>query len=245
LSDRVALAINDALLHSATRNALKLRDDFILLASHELRTPLTALSLQIQLLQRRAKGLNGLVDQLSESASRLSRLVEEMLKLALLARGDAEVNPCRLDLSRLVRDVAGKRSEDIGPVTIMAGRGVSGHWDRQKMEEVIECLLCAANTLSNRKSIHVHVSRSQERARLVVSVGAASRGKEAPRRFPSGESTRTAEQLGLGVYVAHEIVESHGGHFQLRGDLGKDFAFIVDLPLDAAKATVSRRSASA
>ena len=49
-------------------------------------------------------------------------------------------------------------------------------------------------------------------------------------RFERAAPAHHYPGLGLGLYVAREIVEAHGGHIRARGEPGKGASFVVELP---------------
>src|SRR5205085_2507187 len=114
IAARAALAVDNAILHAATVNAVRVREDFISIASHELRTPLTPLNAQLQLIERMVKRgdvnahetqLMKLVSMSRHDLGRLSQLVENLLDISRIGAGKLALHLERTDLAALVHRV--------------------------------------------------------------------------------------------------------------------------------------------
>jgi PAS domain S-box-containing protein len=238
LADRTALAISNAIFHHDTRNALRLRDDFILLAAHELRTPLTSLKLQVQTLEKRVQdpALARMVKGAAESTARMASLVERMLEMAGLASGSLQLMPEPTDLSVIVKDTLARYRERIQAsgsiLSLTLEAAVIGSWDRSRIDEILEALLKWALAISHGKRIQVLLARERECARLELRIGDSLTQGGRLQQMVGFDREITIEQLGLGVYIAQELIEAHGGRCRLQGEMGKQFAFIVELPLE-------------
>jgi signal transduction histidine kinase len=247
LADRTALAISNAIFHLQTRNALRLRDDFILLASHELRTPLTALSLQLKYLEKKYRDgrasadagvMSRIVSRASESVSKLSTLVQDILEMADLASGEIDLIREPTDLAGLVTDLVKLRCPNLGALDcqwrLETMQPAVGEWDHTRIEELVGELLdlCAASGRS--RLVRVSVLQKGDRARLELRVGTVL-GESRLQHLAGPERRVSIERLGLGIYVANEVIEAHGGWFRFYGNLGKEFAFIIELPLAAGR----------
>ena len=91
------------------------RDEFLSIASHELKTPLTALKLQAQVFKRNAmkdkdlyyskEKVNQLIDQMETQATRLSKLVDEMLDVSRIRSGLFNLNKIHFNLSQQLLNI--------------------------------------------------------------------------------------------------------------------------------------------
>lgn len=231
---------------------LKSRDVFITLVSHELNTPLTALKLQTQLRNRHlnAKGMSAfpfdrikkLFDDDVRQVDRLSRLVEDMLDMASLKSGEVFLRPEKIDLSLIIRNAAKKFTAQLAQAgcefTILANEDVEGEWDSYRIEQVFNNLLSNAMKYGAKKPIHVQVTKSANSALLIIQdygEGIALQNQE--RVFYQFERASSGEVsgLGLGLYIAKEIVKAHHGSISLESKLGEGSRFTVELPLNFHK----------
>jgi two-component system sensor kinase FixL len=111
---------------------------------------------------------------------------------------------------------------------------VRGRWDRFRLEQVITNLVSNALKYGNGKPVRVTVESDADRAKLVIEdqgVGIAPEGLN--RLFEPFEQVGPPGQyggLGLGLYIARQIVESHGGSIDVTSEPDKGSMFTVDLP---------------
>jgi PAS domain S-box-containing protein len=237
-----------AQLYRKAQEEIRERDEFLSIASHELRTPVTALQLQLQMLQRAAErgsvelpaSLTGKMDALERQTRRIAALVNELLDLSRMRLGRLELKLEDLDLAEVVRETV-SHLVDVGarptsPITLRAHGPASGRWDRLRLEQVVTNLVANAIKFGEGRPIlvDVDVDAAGERARLSVSdlgIGIAQ-GDHARifQRFERAVPSQHFGGLGLGLYVARQIVEAHGGRIVLESAPGQGTTFVVDLP---------------
>ena len=238
----------ERLLHEA-REALRIRDEFLNIASHELNTPLTPLRLQVQLLRRRLEdptlatnpklqGLPRLLDIANHSVERLEKLVSELLDVARIGSGKLSLALDDVDLTTLAREAADGLQHALTAagctVDLIADEPVVGQWDRFRIEQVFVNLLANAIKYGMGKPITVGVRRVGPRAEIWVEdhgigIPRADQGRIFE-RFERAVSSRSFGGLGLGLYIARQIVEAHGGTIHVRSEPGEGATFTVELP---------------
>ncbi|WP_198142985.1 GAF domain-containing sensor histidine kinase [Stigmatella aurantiaca] len=248
LAARAALAVDNALLYSASQEAVKLRDEFLAVASHELKTPLTPLNLRLQSLRRELDRRGAPVDSarvqehvaaLQRQCKRLGTLVDSLLDVSRLEAGVLVLDLEFLDLVALARDVISRFAPQAArtgtPLTIEAGEPIVGHWDRVRLEQVVSSLLSNALKYSVGHPIHIRVERSPMGARLTVrDEGIGISPEHLPRIFERFERAVSSEHfggLGLGLYLTRHLVEAFGGTIHATSEPGLGSTFQVDLPL--------------
>jgi PAS domain S-box-containing protein len=248
-----------ALLVREAQEEVRQRDEFLSVASHELRTPVTALQLQLQLLQRagRAAGaglpapLAGKVEALERQTRRIAVLVNELLDVSRLRLGRLELRPEPLDLAEVARDAAAQLADEGARhgsrLAVVAGQPVLGRWDRTRIEQVLTNLLANAIKFGQGKPIAVAVGLAGEMARVEVrDEGIGIEAEDLARifgRFERAVSTQHFGGLGLGLYIAREIAEAHGGSIDVASTPGRGTTFTVELP--CAPPEVARGAARA
>jgi PAS domain S-box-containing protein len=243
LTQRRALE-EERLQRARAEEAVRLREEFLLIASHELKTPLTTLQLDLYGIQQDLNGdwskVSRKVDRANRSVARLSALVESLLSVSRLAQGKLTISPARMDLAETVvqvvegmREQAGKAGCDL---TIDASSPILGNWDRLRIEQVVANLLVNAIKYGAGSAIEIEV-RSAE-ASAVIEVSDHGPGVEQAdllrifQRFERASSIRHYGGLGLGLYVSREIVEAHGGSITASNRPGGGARFAVRLPTD-------------
>ena len=96
---RAGVAVENARLYHATRESLRLRDEFLSVASHELKTPLTSLQLQVPGLRRNLAKAPLTPEKLAAKVATIDHQVERLGKLAesLLDVSRASARPLHLE----------------------------------------------------------------------------------------------------------------------------------------------------
>lgn len=245
VAERAGVAVHNAGLYQRAIAAIQLRDEFLSVAGHELRTPLTALLLQAQSLARssqepsQGERAKQRAERLTRSAARLSKLVDELLDVTRITSGRLQLSPESLDLGELVSEVLQGASEQIersrSPVRCSGGEGLRGAWDRHRLEQVVMNLLSNALKYGNEQPITITLTREDEQAVLRIrDHGIGISVEDQARifgRFERAVSPRNFGGLGLGLWIARQIVEAHGGTIEVWSVQGQGSEFTVRLPL--------------
>jgi signal transduction histidine kinase len=228
------------------QDAVRVRDEFLSVASHELKTPLTPLTLQIDEFRRllqKSPGADPTLLPVLESAKRqtrrLSSLVEDLLDVSRITSRRLVLRLEQVDLCELVRETADRfrpQAESAHSQLVVKADGpMIGRWDRLRIDQVISNLLSNAIKYGLGKPITVRVERVDETARLIVrdeGIGiAAEHVGRIFGRFERAVSSRHYGGLGLGLYIARELVEVHGGCILVQSEAGAGSTFTVLLPL--------------
>jgi signal transduction histidine kinase len=243
LAHRIAFALENARLFQETKQAVSARDEFLSIASHELRTPLTALTLLMQRWQL-ANERNGTSDSRSllvrsvRQVQRLTTLVENLLDVSRLASGRLTLSPEKLDLTELSREVANRLREEAAqahcPLHFEAREPVIGSWDRMRIEQVLTNLFTNAIKYGAGKPIEIQVASEGGVAVFRIrDHGIGIDGHRLPfifDRFERAVSSRDYGGLGLGLYIARQIVDAHGGDIRVVSQPGDGSTFAVALP---------------
>lgn len=231
-------------------HAVRMRDDFMSMVSHELRTPLNTLFLETQVRKLHlSKGnlapfaperLPAMIERDQRQIQNMVRLIDDMLDVTRMRSGALSIQPRPVDLSALARGVVeslAQQAEAVGPpIELQALLAVEGLWDEFRIEQVLTNLLTNALRYGGGKPIQVEVRQVGALAQMTVrdhGIGIAPEDHE--RIFEQFERTddsrRHAAGLGLGLYIAREIVRSHGGEIRLESTPGEGSTFHVDLPM--------------
>jgi PAS domain S-box-containing protein len=245
-----ALAIENARLYERAQEAIGIRDDFLSVAAHELKTPLTTLQLHVDVLERSAEQAGGADEKASRrltsvarQVDRLTRLVDGLLEVSHISAGQMALQREPCDLAEVVRSVvsqleipaakAGSRLEvDLPPSPVW------GLWDRLRLEQVVVNLVSNAIKYGAGEPIRVGLSPDGGRALLTVQdqgIGIAPADVERIfDRFERAVSTQHYGGLGLGLYIARQIIVAHGGEIRVSSQPARGSEFTVELPLVAS-----------
>jgi PAS domain S-box-containing protein len=241
------------------RRAVSMRDEFLSIASHELRTPLTALRLRldsvVRSLDRRApEDLDGgrLVESTEDALSqvgRLTLLVERLLDISRLSEGRLALDPEELDLVSLVRGIVDALAETARlascELRLTAPPTLRGCWDRGRLEQLVTNLVGNATKFGAKQPVDVILDAPAGAARLTVTDRGIGIDPQVQGRifgrFERAVSARHFGGLGLGLWVAKQIVDAHEGTISVESAPGAGATFTVVLPVAAAR--LARRSA--
>ncbi|MBZ4371385.1 response regulator [Corallococcus sp. AS-1-6] len=235
-----ALAAREAVLQEAVRA----RDEFLSVVSHELKTPLAGFRLQLDLIERslgseeRAR-LGERLLFTRRQVHRLATVVETLLDMSQLSSGPVHLDVEDADLSALVTEEVAQAREELGregcEVRLRIAGPVRGRFDRGRLEQVVQGLLSNALKYGAGKPVEVRVEQAGPCARLtVVDHGMGVRPEDRERiweRFERAVSVRNFGGLGLGLWIARQVVEAHGGTVGVSETPGGGATFTVSLPL--------------
>jgi signal transduction histidine kinase len=247
LGRRAGVAIDNARLFRRTEAALRARDEFLSIASHELRTPVTSLRLSVQNLESmaedgslatapRAVVVRGLQTSVRQS-QHLARLIDELLDISRIRAGRFDLKLAEVDLAQVARTTAQRLESELQ----LAGCGLtldlepaSGRWDAARLDQVVTNLLTNAMKFGTGQPIELRVRGQGAKATLALTdhgIGiAADAQARIFDRFERGVSARHYGGLGLGLFIARQIVEAHRGQLTVESRVGHGAVFTLTLP---------------
>ena len=228
--------------------ANRAKDAFLALVSHELRSPLSAILTWTRLLAKAGSDSTKAARAIAsiERNTRLQvRLIEDLLDVARIASGKFSLAVGTADLATVVREAVEDAEPDaeakrLGLQLMTIGRGeflVRG--DPARLRQVVTNLLGNAIKFTPEGGrIDVCLEALESETRLTVcDTGPGIPADFLPRIFHRFEQVglspgSTHRGLGLGLAIAREIVELHGGTITAgSGDDGHGAIFTVRLPL--------------
>ncbi|WP_224244900.1 sensor histidine kinase [Hyalangium gracile] len=224
---------------AATR-AEYLREQLLGVVGHDLRTPLNTIMLGLSALQHEGKLEERQTRQLtimSNAARRMERMIHELLDFtrARLA-GGIPVTPTPMSLGPVLERVVEeyRLAHPEYPILPVTEGDLAGHWDEARLAQLLDNLLQNAlrHSLAN-TSIGLSVKGEPGGVTLVVlNKGPLLQPEEREAIFePFRRGKRPAgEGLGLGLFIAKQIAEAHGGRISVESAIERGTSFKVWLP---------------
>lgn len=246
VAQRAATAIDNAMLYRQAREAIRARDEFLLVASHELNTPLATLTLRINevLETDTPQGAKPKPQSPGLSAARrqvqnLARMVGNLLDVSRITAHRLVLSVGEMDMVATFRDLIEQLGPELTrakcPIHLSAPEALYGRWDALRINQIGTNLITNALKYGSGQPIEVKIEQTQGKARITVSdrgIGIAS--EDANRIFELFERSGAAKDfggLGLGLYITRQVVEAHGGTIRVSSKPREGASFVVELPL--------------
>ncbi|MBI5945802.1 MAG: HAMP domain-containing histidine kinase [Chloroflexi bacterium] len=211
---------------------------FLADVSHELRTPLTVIKGNVDLMRRMKQADEESLSSIDQEAGRLTRLVGGLLMLAQAESGKLTLvlKPVELDL--LLTEV-------FTEMRVLAGSKIHVHLneidqvmvngDRDRLKQVMLNLVSNAIQYTPQGGdVYLSLAKIGDQARIIIrDTGPGIPAEDLPHifdRFYRAEKSRTRSTtsgFGLGLSIAHWIVEHHGGQIKVESKEGKGTTFVI------------------
>ena len=235
----------------------RLKSEFIAAASHELRTPLTSLQMGVHLLSEGSLGpmterQQRVVEVCRDDATRLDRLMRELLDLSKIESGDTAPVRAPVPASTLAHDAAESVRVQADARSVRLNIDAPPDLpqvfaDRQQIQRVIINLLTnAIRATAAGGTIAVRgVQRGGEVVFSVTDTGAGIPREYLSRIFEPFVQVPNAPQgaSGLGLTIARRIVEAHGGRLTVQSDPGRGSTFTFTVPVGTGPLSGNERAA--
>ncbi len=225
----------------ALEQADQVKTRFLANMSYEFRTPLTSIGGFAELLQAGVAGDlseqgRDYVDAILQSVARLSAQVENVLDLSQSEAGLLPLSKERVEVFALATRIVREREKaivDAGLSLELRGSKASGVVEadpRQLAKAVGQVLDNAIAATPPGGKILLDLSKAQGVVRIVVSDNGRGMGADELRRLQQGGAIDGGRKQGLGIPLARQLVEAHGGTLEILSQLGEGTSVIIALP---------------
>lgn len=229
--------------NESLQKALRTNEMFVAVLGHDLRNPLSAMMNLGHVVARAGESerTRSLGARICESGERMARLVDQMLDLAAMRAGTMVLSPRPLDVRAVCESVIKEieAGQPNGRIEFRSAGETLGVWDADRLQQVFSNLIGNALQHGTGQAIQVNMSGAAQQ----VSVRIRNEGSMSPQAaahlfqpFERGEGRGSAHGLGLGLFIAHELVKLHGGTVCMRSEDGST-EFEVILPRRAEAVT--------
>ena len=233
----------EALQKEKTTNLMK--DKLLAEVSHELNAPLVAILGWTRLLRSSpfnpamlAKSL----ETIERNATLQAKLVQDLLDLSRITSGKISLNKAPVELQSVIEAAIATvchslETKDICLESILDPKSITIEGDSERLQQIVLNLLTNAIKFTPKGGrIVVHLGATSTQAQISVSDnGIGIEPEFLPHVFETFRQSQSSKGgLGLGLAIAHHLVELHGGAIYAESlGVGQGATFTVKLPLKA------------
>lgn len=245
----------------ALRQADRRKDEFLAMLAHELRNPLAPIAAAADLLGLgflEARRVNEISTIIARQAKHMTSLVDDLLDVSRVTRGQVKLDMRTLDAKQIVTDA----TEQVRPLFDARRHRLTVHMPNEPalvIGDLKRLVQVMTNLLNNAAKFtpdggEINLGVDVEGGEVVMSVTDNGIGmdpglvRDAFELFAQGERTPDRSQggLGIGLALVKNLVELHGGTITAYSEgLGKGSRFTVRLPLEQEQTAPSRLAPSA
>lgn len=209
--------------------------------SHQTKTPIANIQLYSELMKESHLPVEACeyLDALKVQADKLSFLISSLVKLSRLETGIISLSPKTSDVKQLIEAAAYACSEKAAAkgleLRVEAEEAVAV-FDEKWTEEALLNIIDNAIKYTEKGSVTISIKKYE----MFLSIEIADTGigiceEEIPKifsRFYRGEEVQRVEGVGIGLYLAREIITGENGYIRVRSEKGVGSVFSVFIPLD-------------
>lgn len=241
------------ILHDITREKAieRLKTEFVSIAAHQLRTPLSAIKWTLSMLVDGevgpiSKEQKDLLGKTYQSNERMINLVNDLLNTTRIEEGKFLAKTAKHDFVKIVNKIIIPFAEEV------KREGLSFEYqkplkatplaevDAEKISLAIQNILDNSLHYTKAGNIKVSLTFDKERSEFLLVVSDTGMGiapNDQPRIFSKFFRAVSAlkmetEGSGLGLFIAKNIIEAHGGKIWFESQGGKGTAFYLTLPIE-------------
>jgi signal transduction histidine kinase/CheY-like chemotaxis protein len=246
-----SVALENARLYTSVQEASRLKDEFLASLSHELRTPLNAILGYARMLRSGAVAPDRkekAIETIERNATSLTQIVEDVLDISRIVSGKVRLNMRPVELGDIVHSAVdaitpAAEAKTIEIEAIVAPDAVTPiAGDPERLQQVLWNLLSNAVKFTNRGGkVQVRLERVGAHLEVaVIDTGIGIAPEFLPHvfeRFRQADSGISRERggLGLGLAIARQLTELHGGTIDASSDgINQGTTFRLRIPIAGA-----------
>lgn len=226
--------------NASLREGSRRKDDFLAMLAHELRNPMAPIQSGIDILRLTSSNIaqvRRVLPMMERQMNQLKRLVDDLLDISRITRDKIKLSRKPLDLVRLVQDVcqvaqvSASRNFSLSvpdePLVVMV--------DEVRLRQIIGNLLDNAIKYTEESSGNIWMSLTRDGSDAVLRLrddGVGIAPELMTRIFDAFEQGDGSDGLGIGLALAHRLVEMHHGRLLAKSDgPGCGSEFVMRLPV--------------
>lgn len=246
-AEREQLLTREQTAREQAESVNRIKDEFLAVLSHELRSPLNPILGWTSLLRNGSLDVSKTtyaLETIERNVKLQVQLIEDLLDISRILRGKLSLNVMPVDLNVVIKAALetvrlAAEAKSLQIQTILSPTIVTINADAGRLQQVVWNLLSnAVKFTPNGGQITVELTIAENHAQIEVSdTGKGINLDFLPYIFEhfrqeDGATTRKFGGLGLGLAIARQIVELHGGTIAASSlGLGQGATFTVKLPL--------------
>lgn len=244
---RQVLLAQERHARAAAESANRVKDEFLAVLSHELRTPLNAIVGWIKLIQKgglKPQVMQRAFDTIERNAIAQTQLIEDLLDISRIIRGQVNLAITPVDVGRLLRTAVDTLRPAAAAKSIQVNLNLAAEndltlADGNRLQQVFWNLLSNAIKFTPPGgTVSISGEVIDRHLQIQVQDSGIGIGPEfIPHMFDyfrqaDSSTTRSQGGLGLGLAITRRLVELHGGMIQVDSPgIGQGAMFTVMLPM--------------
>jgi PAS domain S-box-containing protein len=225
----------------ALRESEHRKDLFLSMISHELKTPLTSLQIFIEILHEECdasgqQSMSTLLAQIEAQTQRLHKLIDNLLDISRVQMGKLVLNETWFNMDVFIQEIVStiQPGHPRHPISVSGNVFRQVYADKDRMGQVLINLLSNAIKYSPQGApVQVSAVADQE----MVTITVHDEGIGIPKKHQIhiferfyrvySDQDRKFPGLGIGLYIAAEVIQRHGGQIWVEDteDVGSTFRF--------------------
>jgi two-component system, OmpR family, sensor kinase len=218
------------------------KDEFIGIASHELKTPLTSIKAYMQLLERSElkEQDRRLVNKANSNVNKLNNLIGDLLDGSKVQSGQLKLNNAPFELKKMIHESVENvqhmySTHQLIFLTKIPDLVLQG--DILRLEQAMTNLLVNAIKYSpGADAVYIKTELMPDHVKIEIidkGIGMTKENQERifDRFYRAQELSPVISGLGMGLYIAQEIIKRHKGNIGVESEPGQGSTFFIALPV--------------
>lgn len=247
VASRASLAVENARAYALANETSRIKDEFLSTLSHELRTPLGSVLTYARLLRGgmvQPAELQHVFEVIERNATSLKQIVEDVLDVSSIVAGRLRLDVQEVDLPTVLREscatvMPAANAKGVRVETVIDPIATPASGDPSRLQQIVWNLLSNAIKFTARGGkVQLRLARVNSHVEITVSdTGIGITPEFLPFVFEKfrqadGSFSRRYGGLGLGLAIAKQLAELHGGTIVAKsGGAGQGATFVFALPL--------------